>query len=251
MGNVSNQDIRLAQNMFTSSATQQHPLGTRGYTDDGRAFRYVKAGGVALVAGNAIQSPAVVPGHLGLVAFTGGAAANTLQVTVTCASSVAAGLYAEGYLISATSAGVGYTYRINTHPAVSTGTAGTFTLYPDDPIQVATTAATTWHLLNMWNGVIQVPITTATGTVLGIAPYVIAVTQFGWIQTWGLCGALIDATGTMAVGATIYGVCTTSGEVGQPANITTATVLLNQPIGVMSMAGVDKTVGAVFLRSMP
>lgn len=251
MGNVSNQDIRLAQNMFTSNATQQHPLGTRGYTDDGRAFRYVKNGAAALTAGSAVQMPAVIAGHQGLVGFTGGEAANTLQVRVTCVSSVAAGLYADGLMISATSAGVGYTYRVNSHPAVSTGAVGTFTFYSDDPVQVASTAATTWTLFNQYNGVIQVPITTATGAVLGVAPYVLAITQYGWIQTWGPCGTLIDATNALAVGATTYGVSTTAGAVGQPANVTTATALLNQPIGVIGMAGTDKTVGVVILRCMP
>ena len=36
-------DVQLfGQDSFTSSTTQMHPLGTRGYTADGRRFRYAR-----------------------------------------------------------------------------------------------------------------------------------------------------------------------------------------------------------------
>ena len=46
--NLSNQDVQLGQAMFESSATQKHPLGTRGSDTFGRVWRYVKAGAVDL-----------------------------------------------------------------------------------------------------------------------------------------------------------------------------------------------------------
>ncbi len=53
--NLSNQDVQLAQGMFVSSATQVHALGTRGFTPDGRVYRYVLAGAVDLIAGRCVQ----------------------------------------------------------------------------------------------------------------------------------------------------------------------------------------------------
>ena len=253
MPNLSSHDLLLTQNMWISSSTPQAPLGARAVTPDGRVFRYARAGAVAITAGQSVQAAAHFgAGHSALAGFTGGEAAGTFAVRITCVSSVAASLYNDGYLIVHTNAGGGYLYTIKSHPAVSTGAVGTFTLYDDDPIFTATTAAGTFSLYrNRYDGIIQTPITTATAEVVGVSTYTIAITQYGWIQTWGPCAALIDATGTMAIGATIYGVCTTAGEVGQPANVTTATCLLNQPIGVMVAAGLDKTFCLVHLRISP
>ena len=249
MPNFSYHDILLTQNMWESSATQKAQLGTRGYTADGRAYRYAKAGAVALVAGNVLQGPATIAGHLNLTGFTGGAAAGTLQILVTCASTAATNLYAEGYICVGTAAGEGYTYSILSHAAVSTGAVGTFNLYPDDPVQVTTTAAGTYSLLqNKYNGVIQMPVTTATGPLVGVAPYVIGVTQFGWIQTWGPCATWLDATAVAALGELMISPGTSAG---QASTVTAANLLVGQIVGHMCQIGVDKRHGYIDLRISP
>jgi hypothetical protein len=58
--NLSNQPVNLAQGMFVSSATQQHPLGTRGVDNFGHVHRYVKVGALDTVAGLAYQSAAPI-----------------------------------------------------------------------------------------------------------------------------------------------------------------------------------------------
>ena len=90
--NLSNQDVQLAQPMFVSSATAQHPLGTRGSDTFGRVYRYVKAGAVDLLPGRVQQSPVVTAGHQSLVVHTTGAPVNASSVTVTCVSAVAAAI---------------------------------------------------------------------------------------------------------------------------------------------------------------
>ena len=47
--------------------------------------------------------------------------------------------------------------------------------------------------------------------VAGVAPYIIATTQYGWVQTWGMCSVLIN--GTPAVNAPVVAGGTTAGSV--------------------------------------
>lgn len=247
--NLSNQDVQLAQAMFVSSSTQQHPLGTRGSTPDGRVYRYVKAGAVDLIAGNIIQSPAPPAGQLTkAVNTTTSTGVGSTQIALTCASSVAANFYAEGYLIFASGAaqGVGPLF-INNHAAVSTGATGVFNLYAEDALPVAITTTTTVTLMpNKYSGVIQLPATTATGVIVGVATYIITATQFGWIATWGVCSVL--GADTTAIGAWVYGPATACG---QASGFTATTLLTGQAIGHLLQANVAAQYVAVDLTISP
>ena len=248
--NLSNQDVQLAQGMFVSSSTQQHPLGTRGSTPDGRIYRYVKAGAVDLIAGNVIQSPATVAGHLALAVNTtsGGTSIGSTNFAVTCASSVAANFYAEGYAVIASGAGQGVgPLSINNHAAVSTGATGVFNLYAEDGFPVAITTTTTISLIkNKYNGVIQMPAATATGVIVGVATYIITANQFGWIQTWGVSSVL--GADTTAIGAWVYGPATACG---QASGFTATTLLTGQAIGHLLQANVAAQYVAVDLTISP
>ncbi len=249
MSNLSNQDVQLAQTMFTSSATAQHPLGTRGYTEDGRAFRYAKAGASDLVAGQLVQAPAVVAGHLALTVATsvGSTAIGSIAVAVTCASSAAANLFAEGFLQISAGVGQGYNYRISAHASVSAGATGTFNLYPEDALVVALGATSICALIaNKYNGVIQVPVTTPTNVVVGLAPYIISSTQYGWIQTWGDCPCLMSGAGT--TGNPLVGASATAGAA---VTATAAALLISPLIGYLRQVSVDTKYNAIDLRISP
>lgn len=249
MSNLSNQDVQLAQPMFVSSATAQHPLGTRGYTNDGRAFRYAKAGASDLVAGTLVQSPAIIPGHLALALATsvGSTAIGSIAVAATCASSAAANLYADGFLQVSAGVGQGYQYQISSHAAVSTGATGTFNLYPEDALVVALgTTSIVALIANKYNGVILMPVTTATGVCVGAAAYIISATQFGWIQTWGDCPVLQSGAG--ALGDPLVGVSATAGAA---ATATAASLLINPVVGYLRQISVDTKYNAVDLRISP
>ncbi len=237
--------VAIGQADFVSSAEQKHPLGTRVETKDGRVFRYVKAGGTALVAGNCIQSPAIVPNHL---ANTPPAVAVGAKSFVYTPGSTLGTVdqYADGFLQISTTPGLGYTYTVDGHAAFASGTA--FTLNLKDPIQVAlTTSSRVGLIANKYKGVIQMPITTATGTLVGVAGYVIAANEFGWIQTWGLASVLI--AGTPALGATVMA----PGAVAAAAQIIVAagTLIVAQWVGQMAQVGVDTTANFVDLRINP
>lgn len=261
--NFSNQNVQLAQGMFIDSATQLHPLGTRGYDDMGRAYRYVRAGASDLVAGQIVQGVATVAGHLTLAPHTttGGTTPGSTQIMVTCVSAISTGLYNEGLLIVASGSGQGTAYKISNHAAVSTGATGTFNLYFEDAMPATTnmTIATSSKislLPNPYMNVIAVPATTPTGMAVGIAQYPITATHYGWVQTWG--PGCVITNDTAASMTPFTAVSTTSGRAEGVSNMTTAstTTFLNQlikspVIGYYLAAGVAGEVRPVFITIQP
>jgi hypothetical protein len=255
MSNLSNRDVGLAQNMFESSSTQKHQLGTRGVMGDGRVFRYVKAGAVDLIAGTVVQSPVVTAGHQSLTPNTtsqlsiGGSA-----LSLTCASTVVANFYAEGYAIISTSTGAGFQYQLDNHAAVSTGATGLFPFYLPQDGNTLVTAITVTSLVtlvpNKHNGVVIVPATTATGLVVGVATYVITAAQFGWVQTWGQVALL--SNDASAMGQWLNGIAATCGRaafMSSPA--VTACAIVGQFIGHIYQTGVQGQWVAADLRISP
>lgn len=226
----------IAAGTANNPSNPPHKLGTLGRTRDGRTFRFAKAGAVALVPGNILQGPATVANHL---ALTAAAAAIGLVGPVVVTPGATLGTvnqYAEGYLGVDTTPGNGFTYGVSGHPAFALSTAFNLQLEADDPIQVALTTASRYGLLqNPYSGVIQMPITTATGLYAGIAVSAIPINGYGWVQVGGIASVLIN--GTPALGSTLIAVsATTAGA----ADIATAvTILTGQPFGRMAQVGVS------------
>mgnify|MGYP001574361312 CR=1 FL=1 len=224
--------VAIGQADFVSSSTAVHAIGTRAISKDGRKFVYVKAGAADLVAGNVLQSPAIVALHLANTppavaigdtsfSYTPGATLGTVDQ------------YADGFLQVDTTPGNGYTYVIDGHAAFASATA--FTLRLKDPIQVAlTTSSRVGLIANQYNGVIQMPVTTATGALVGIATYVIVASQYGWIATSGTFSTLI--AGTPALGAMVMA----PGAVAGAAEVVVAvgTLIVAQIVGHMAQVGV-------------
>jgi len=235
----------LGQDDFVSSATQLHRIGTRAFSDDGRTFRYVLAGAADLVAGNAIQSSAIVPNHLANTAPAVAIGAKSFSYTPG-ATVGAANLYADGFLQVDTTPGEGYTYSVSGHAAIASSTA--FTLNLKDQIQIALTSSSRIGLIaNPYRGVIQFPATTATGTLVGVATYIITAAQYGWIQTWGACSVLI--AGTPALGAMVM----VPGAVAAAAQVVVAagTLIVAQVVGHMAQVGVDTKINFCHLKINP
>jgi hypothetical protein len=247
MPNLSNQDVQLGQLMFTSSVTQQHPLGQRGWTQDGRAFVYAGAAAAGdLVAGNVIQGAAPIAGNLAQTPAAAALGATAITITA-ITTTVVANQYAEGYMQVDTTPGNGYTYTIRDHLAATGGTALVINLLAEDGIQGAalTTASRVGLASNLYMGVIQCP-TAKTGPVVGVAAYVIKASQFGWLQTWGPCSVLIN--GTPAVTAPVINGGTTAGSVDV---WTTAAQATASYLGEMMQVGVSTKNNFVFLKIRP
>lgn len=245
MPNFGYHDLLLAQNFWESSSTQKHPLGATVRTADGRVFRYCQAGASDLVAGNLIQSAAPIPNHLALTPSAAALGAKVVTMTPG-ATAGAANLYAEGYLQVDTTPGNGYVYQVKDHLAITASTAFSVNLMDDDPIQVALTTSSRVGLVhNPYKNVIQTP-TTITAAVVGVSPYVITATQYGWLQTWGPASVLIN--GTPAVTAPVINSATTAGAVDV---WTAAAQPTAQMVGKTMQVGVSGKNNFIFLTLAP
>lgn len=228
-----------AQPLYTSSATQFHALGERMVTADGRKFVYVKAGAVDLVAGNWIQSAAELSNHQNLTPAAAAIGATSITVALG-ATAATANQYAGGIAAITVTPGLGQALVISGHPAAALST--NLTLQLADPIRVALTTSSRIDLVpNPYSAVIQSPVTTLTGTPVGVAPYVIAAGEFGWLQTGGLGAALI--AGTPAVGSQLVLPGSAAGAaVVDPANAATPVVGI-----VASTGGNGETNGVLIM----
>lgn len=184
------------QDVYTDSSTQQMPLGVYAETDDGRGFRYVKAGATALVPGKVQQAPAEdttnlnPSGGLSIAA----AAKGSFTVTLTSSITLAANAVAGGLLHVVLGTGLGQTYKIVGNTAVTAAAGMVITL--EDPIRVALDTSSKIDLrANIYNGVIVCP-ATMTNVVVGVAVSAITAGYYGWIQTHGACSCLETGTGT-------------------------------------------------------
>jgi phosphohistidine swiveling domain-containing protein len=238
IGNLSGNPVGIGQEIFSSSATAAHSVGTLATDNFGRKFRYVKAGAVALVPGKVQQAPAQVTEHDQLTPSA--AAIGATQVTVTLGSTAAtANQYAGGWIHIDTTPGQGYAYPIEGHPAADASATLTVTL--GQPIQVALTTSSRVTLVpNPYNGVIVSPVTTLTGAVVGVGVYPVAIGEYGWIQTGGPCCTLI--AGTPGVGLAVVVPGTAAGAV-----VVDGAASETQVVGSMMVTGVDGKYLPVYL----
>src|SRR3990167_4867818 len=98
-------------------ANPQHDLGTRLCTPDGRVFRYVRAGGTALVVGDLLQGAAEDTGDQDITP-TAAAIGDTSFLT-SSTMTVTANQYAGGYVTVTVTPGLGQLFRIKSHPAAT------------------------------------------------------------------------------------------------------------------------------------
>lgn len=205
--------------------------GDIGYDALGRRYRYVRAGaGGALVAGNAIQMAAVIPNHLNCTPIAAALGQAYIDVTLG-ATALDAGYYAYGSAIIDTTPGLGYSYGVSGHLAALSGGTVRILLMESETIQVALTTSSRVSLVaNPWGNVIQMPVTTLTGSILGVAVYPIAAGEYGWIGVNGPFGTLI--AGTPAVGQGVGGPSAAAGALD--INSSTEDI-----VGTMMSVGVD------------
>lgn len=204
------------QGLYEVSATKLHTLGAIRETEDGRRFRYGKAGAV-MVAGGSTQAAAATAAHVGQVQTSGAAnAAGSTNVTVYVgATAVTDNQYDDGYLVvyRAGSGTAGLYYPISSHTTTATGST-TITVTLKEPLQVATYTDDYFSLFcNPWSAV-------AIGTDVAVFPTGMAMAaatsgQYLWFQTGGFCvqkGGDTAAVGMMmTTGTTDYTTLTMAG----------------------------------------
>lgn len=187
--------------------TPTHGLGTTVRTGDFRTFRYGKAGASNISAGKLQTAPAQKTNHHSNTAIA--STAGTINPTFTIgATAVVANEYAEGYLVVNVTPDVARTYKISSLGAVTSSGTANPTLF--DPIQTSWTTSTRVSLVhNAFAGLIEG--TVQTRRVAGVPLTALSATNFGWVQTKGVCGVLSD--GAIALGSRIVPSGSVSGAV--------------------------------------
>ena len=223
----------------SNSAVQECDLGTKVVTKDGRAFRYVKAGGTTLVIGTLLDGPATVA-HATNIAVAAAAAIGASSVTVTLgATAVVKNQYAGGVLVVNDEAGEGYTYTIKSHPAADASASLVVTLDDNETIKIALTTSSEVTLIpNQYNGVV-IHAQSEAGASVGVCVYPITTLYYGWIQTRGPVSVLHDGS-PAEIGEGISASTTTDGCVTELAAGLTA-------IGTSLVQGVSTEFNPVFL----
>ena len=184
-----------AQGVYTSSSTALHNIGEYMITNDGRGYRYCKAGGTALVVGKVQQAKAEDTSNEQEITITN-AAIGDLTIVSTDTVTLAVDLLAGGFLlVSEGTLGVGQVLKLKGNTAAS---AAVVTFNLDEPVRTATTGTCKVDVkVNPYMSIIVAP-TTQTSAIVGVAQHAIVASEFGWVQTHGVCGIL--AQGTVVVG---------------------------------------------------
>jgi hypothetical protein len=231
-----------------AAGDQRWPLGTQLKLQDGRSYRFVKAGAAALVVGDLLQSPAIVANDVGRTGIA--AAVGSYAPTLTLGGATTANLYAEGYwentVANASAVGGADQYKIDNHLAGTT--AVVFNLAANNAIRVAIDTTTRVCLIpNPYAGVIQAPVTALTAPPCGIAVSTIALTGFGWIQIAGVAAVLTHGT---VVAAQPVAYLATAGAV-DPLSATIASTVTQPVIGVVIRVSAAAAWSVVLLNGFP
>jgi len=223
-----------------NSLTQEFPLGTKLIYGE-RWFRYTRMGGVASVAGNVLQAAAPVAGHTTKALDIPVVGATSVNFTPT-ATAITANEYQDGFFVQdAGATGIGYAYKIKSHPA-SAGTVA-IDIALVDPIVVAIPAAGTGSLVQSpWGEPIQAVITTRTAPAVGVAQSVITAAYYGWLLTHGPASVL--TAGVVVVGDNVISPVGAAGAIGPE---TTPLVVKATVVGRVMVVGATGTWSTIFV----
>jgi hypothetical protein len=196
-----------SQSVRTVTTTPLFRIGTRGYMDDGRVFRYARNDGIALSPGKFCQGPGVGAPYDERSPGVHSIGETEIAVTLSLAQTSPANFFADGFIAVKTGTGAGFSYRIEGSAEQVASDAMRMTLSEGlieawDGTTRISMQANLWNkcsisgsTTNFINGVPQVSIPDGTTNV-----------QYFWMQTWGFSVGWDDqalAPGdTLASGAT-------------------------------------------------
>ena len=196
------------------------PIGQQLILPDGRKFRFARAGAVATVIGNVLAGPTPISTDASMACAAGAVNDRIITFTHGGATSVI-NFFAEGYANISLDPGAGQIYKIASHLALRSSTAGdVVNLAPGQALRVALTTTSDLTLVNnIYDGVIQQP-ATPLGALAGICISIIAIGSFGWLQTRGMASVLSAAS---TVSGNPVGCLITGGTAGAVAPLSAST----------------------------
>jgi hypothetical protein len=203
--------LLTSSDLNTFGSTQLDQLGAVGKTEDGRTFRYVKFGGTSTIkAGLLVVGPAAPANSTALAITavgTGGqvatnlvAGSSTLVVT-NGATAITANEF-DAVVINSSADGY-YVLRVAGNTAA--GASGYVTLSLADPLPQGITTLvpgtdTADLLLSKYDGVAASLTGNApVGVTVNAVPNTASVTNYGWVQSGGLC-KVAATTATIGLG---------------------------------------------------
>lgn len=193
-----------AQGIHEQSSTKKHTLGCLRFSEDGRVYRYAKAG-ETLTVGYALNMATVTANHWNQTATAAAVGAATISFTIG-ATALTANMYDDGYFLIVDR---GDFYRVKSH-SVSAAGSEAISIILDDPIRVAVTTSQEGGLIpNPWSS-ITMNASAALGFA-GIAPISVTSAYYFWAQVGGFSVGK-SSTATSATGSVIS-LASTEGEV--------------------------------------
>lgn len=201
---------------FNSETFQAgHTLGGAMIFADGRQFRYVENAAVLLVSGDVIQSSAPITNHVLQTPSTAGVVGDRALAVTMGATAVTVDQYKDGYMSVPVGAAFGTVYTVRAHAPVGSGGVFTIPLFEELIVAIPTTANSVSLVANQYKGVIQMPVTTITGGIVGVAQFAIPASEFGWVQTRGPCP--VTTNGSLIIGNNAAVLVTAAGSAGPQA----------------------------------
>ncbi len=241
--NIKFSDASGRAHTLNSTKRENISFGQRMEYDDGRKFRFAKAG-ATLVVGDLIQGKAVVAADYTNMVMDSAAAVAAVTLTFTATSSTAKDYYAEGWVhVNKSAAGVGgYIYRVKGNSLFASASGKTITLESWDALRQIVAASDEIGVSpNAYNGAIQAPITTLTNRLVGVAVTPITSGNYGWLQTAGMCA--INAATSLIVGNVATAVLGAAGRIG------VAIVDIDETVGiVLSVPDAAGEFASIFLK---
>lgn len=236
--------LQIGQELYKGSTFKLHDLGALGFDKFGNRYRYVKAGGNALVASHLIQEPVEDTAYRSMVVQAAAAIGDTEIAITLGGTAVTANQFDDGHLLIESAAGIGQHFRIVSHD-VQSSTTGTCKFKVDRPVLVAlTTSSQATVRKNAFDGVIDYP-TTPTGAPVGVALFGLAAAEFGWIQSGGEATALFDAATNTSADQVAIG--PSEAVAGSVSAIEAADVAPSHLGWSREIGSIDSTVGSVHL----
>jgi len=215
-GKGSNPDSII--NPFTSGTTSitdslgnDIPLGSVLYYGD-RVFRYGLAGGVALTAGKLVQTIVGTKADHQDLAPTAAVAAGEYEISVeTAGTDLTLNQYAGGYLYVNDVTGEGQCLKIKSNPVHDHSADPSVVITCHDALATAITTSSKVSLMSdPWSGLVVAP-AAETGAAMGVPVVDMALSAYGWFQTYGPAAVL--TVGTLVLGHNAVRSATVAGGV--------------------------------------
>lgn len=186
------------EGLFTPTATQNYPLGTKLLGSMGRVWRYAK--GTCATAAKVLQSEAVDAQCLNITqtGYTTSVGQTRIKALLTTGNDISDGELKDGWLVTVSGTGFLYSYPVKWNRWITSDTIMDIELY--EPIRVATAATTVFTFVKNLYADFVIAATTLTGAIIGVNNVVFPAGYYGWIQTKGICPVTVDTAKTLVIG---------------------------------------------------